>query len=135
MKKLAAILAFAVAAMGFATAAPEAEFPDISIKELDKAIQAKKVVVIDVNGSGSYKRGHIPTAVDYGANKKDLSKVLPKDKNTLIVAYCGGPRCSAYKRAASAAKKLGYKNVKHLSAGISGWLEAEMKVEAVAKKK
>lgn len=128
MKKLAAILAFAVGAMGMAVAA-EAEFPDISIKELDKAIKDKKVVVIDVNGTGSYKKGHLPTAIDYAAHKKDLAKVLPEDKEILVVAYCGGPSCSAYKAAAKAAKDLGYENVKHLSAGISGWLQAEMPVE------
>jgi rhodanese-related sulfurtransferase len=49
---------------------------------------------------------------------------LPKDKNTLIVSYCGGPGCRAYKRGADAAAKLGYKNIKHLSAGISGWKKA-----------
>ena len=53
---------------------------------------------------------------------------------TLIVAYCGGPRC-AYKRAAGAAEKLGHTNVKHLSAGISGWLKAGEKAEKAAKKK
>ena len=55
---------------------------------------------------------------------KNLAKLLPKDKNTLVVAYCGGPGCSAYKRGAAAAEKLGYKNIKHLSAGISGWKKA-----------
>jgi rhodanese-related sulfurtransferase len=128
MKKVAAILVSAIAAMGIATAA-EAEFPDISIKELDKAIKDKKVVVIDVNGSSSYKKGHVPTAIDFAAHKKDLAKVLPEDKKVLVVAYCGGPTCSAYKSAATAAKELGYENVKHLSAGISGWMQAEMAVE------
>jgi rhodanese-related sulfurtransferase len=55
--------------------------------------------------------------------------VLPKDKNALIVAYCGNPKCTAYQAAAKAAKKLGYKNIKHLSAGISGWKEAGEKTE------
>jgi rhodanese-related sulfurtransferase len=35
----------------------------------------------------------------------------------------------AYKQAATAAEKLGYKNVKHLSAGISGWKDAGEKTE------
>jgi len=61
---------------------------------------------------------------------KDLAKQLAKaDKGALVVAYCGGPRCSAYKRGASAAEKLGFKNVKHLSAGISGWIKAGKKLE------
>jgi rhodanese-related sulfurtransferase len=86
--------------------------------------------VIDVNGAASYQKGHIPSAIDFTAAKADLAKALPEDKNALVVAYCGGPTCSAYQAAASAASKLGYKNVKHLSAGISGWKEAGEKTVA-----
>lgn len=120
MKKLIALLAAAF------IAAPvlAAEYPDISIAELKQAIADKKVVVIDVNGSGSYAKGHVPTAIDYSAAKGDLASKLPADKGTLVVAYCGGPSCNAYQKAANAAKELGYTNVKHLSAGISGWLQA-----------
>lgn len=100
------------------------EYPDISIKELQKAIDKGDVAVIDVNGAGSYKKGHIPTAIHFSSVGKKLAKSLPKDKNTLIVSYCGGPGCGAYKRGADAAAKLGYKNIKHLSAGISGWKKA-----------
>ena len=122
MKKfLTTILAIAAApVMLFA-----GEFPDISIAELKKAIADKKVVVIDVNGGESYKSGHIPTAVNYSEAQNNLGAVLPKEKDALVVAYCGGPSCNAYTRAANAATKLGYTNVKHLSAGISGWLQAK----------
>jgi rhodanese-related sulfurtransferase len=126
MKKFLALAAAAV----FAVSAYAGEFPDISITELKTVIANKKAVIIDVNGSDSYKSGHIPGAIDFTATK-DIAAVLPKDKNALIVAYCGGPKCSAYKQAATAAEKLGYKNVKHLSAGISGWKDAGEKTEAV----
>lgn len=120
MKKLIAFLAAAfIAAPAFA-----AEFPDISIGELKTEITAKKVTVIDVNGSASYAKGHVPTAIDYATASKEFASKLPADKNALIVAYCGGPSCNAYQKAAKAAKELGYTNVKHLSAGISGWLQA-----------
>jgi rhodanese-related sulfurtransferase len=109
------------------------EFPDISIADLKAAIAAKKVVVIDVNGSTSYKNGHIPGAIDYTSSKDKLAQLLPSDKKTLIVAYCGGPTCNAYQSAAKAAKSLGYTNVKHLSAGISGWLQAGEKTEKPSK--
>jgi rhodanese-related sulfurtransferase len=105
------------------------EFPDISITELKQAIEGKKAVVIDVNGSESWQKGHIPSAIDFEANSDKLAKLLPKDKNALVVAYCGGPSCKAYQSAAKAAEKLGYKNVKHLSAGISGWKQAGEKTE------
>lgn len=100
------------------------EYPDISIIELQKAIKSGKVAVIDVNGARSFSKGHIPTAIDFSSAGKKLAKSLPADKNTLVVSYCGGPGCRAYKRGADAAAKLGYKNVKHLSAGISGWKKA-----------
>ena len=104
------------------------EYPDISVKELQSAIKKGKVAVIDVNGQKSFSRGHIPTAIDFSTKGKSLSKLLPSDKNTLIVSYCGGPGCRAYKRGADAAAKLGYKNIKHLSAGISGWKKAGAEV-------
>jgi rhodanese-related sulfurtransferase len=105
------------------------DYPDISIAELNKAIAAKSVTVIDVNGSESYKNGHVPTALNFADIKGDLASKLPADKGALVVAYCGGPSCSAYTRAANAAKDLGYTNVKHLSAGISGWLQASQPTE------
>ena len=126
MKKLLTlIISLLAAANVFA-----GEFPDISVADLKKAIADKKAVVIDVNGSDSWKAGHVPTALDFQAVKDSLKDKLPADKSTLVVAYCGGPRCNAYTAAANAAKELGYTNVKHLSAGISGWKKAGEKTEA-----
>jgi rhodanese-related sulfurtransferase len=105
------------------------DYPDISINELKQAIAQKKVVVIDVNGTDSYKSGHVPTAVNFEAVQANLASALPKDKDALVVAYCGGPACHAYTAAAEAATKLGYTNVKHLTAGISGWLKAKEPTE------
>ncbi|MEM8953932.1 MAG: rhodanese-like domain-containing protein [Verrucomicrobiota bacterium] len=122
MKTLLTTLAVAVVAtMGTAFAG---EYADISIAELKEAIGKKEVIVLDVNGSSTYAKNHIPTAIDFRANKEKLAEMLPENKETLIVAYCGGPSCSAYKSAADAAKGLGYTNVKHFSGGISGWLDA-----------
>jgi rhodanese-related sulfurtransferase len=125
MKKLICM----VAALALAALVYAGEYPDISIKELKTAIEAKKVFVVDVNGSESFEKGHIPGAVDFESVGDKLASVLPKDKAALVVAYCGGPKCMAYQQAAKAAKKLGYTNVKHLSAGISGWKEAGEKTE------
>ena len=125
MKKLLTLLA----AVFCAASVQAGEFPDISVAELKTAIKEKKVTVLDVNGSDAYKAGHIPGAVDFRAEKKDLASKLPSDKGALVVAYCGGPTCGAYAAAAKAAKELGYTNVKHLSAGISGWKEAGAPLE------
>ena len=131
MKKVLSLL---VAGL-FAANVYAGEYPDLSIKDLQAAIKDGKVAVIDVNGACSFKKGHIPTAIHFSSSQKELSNLLPKDKKTLIVAYCGGPGCSAYKRGAAAAEKLGYTNVKHLSAGISGWKKAGAELEKAKKQK
>jgi rhodanese-related sulfurtransferase len=107
-----------------------AQYSEITIPELKAAITAKKVVLLDANGTDTWSKGHIPGAIDFTAAKSSLGSVLPKDKNALVVAYCGGPKCRAYEAAAKAAEKLGYINVKHLTAGISGWQDAGEKTES-----
>ncbi len=106
--------------------------PEITQSELAKAIEAKQVVLIDVNGTESFTKAHIPGAIDAEAAGADLAKQLPADKGALVVAYCGGPKCAAWKSGASAAVEAGYTNVKHFKGGISGWKEAGGTVEAAA---
>jgi rhodanese-related sulfurtransferase len=125
MKKLSAGLV----AMVLAVSAFAGEFPDVSVKEVSKLSKSKKAVIIDVNGTESYQKGHVPGALNFDAIKDNLSGALPADKETVVVAYCGSPKCVAYQAAANAATKLGYKNVKHMSAGISGWKAAGEKME------
>jgi len=131
MKKFIAFIASAV----LFSSAFAGEFPDISVAEVKAAVKAKSAVILDVNGSDSFAKRHVPGALDFDVVEKDLAKVLPADKDALVIAYCGGPKCNAYKAAASAAEKLGYKNVKHMSAGISGWVDAGQKTEKGASKK
>ena len=104
-------------------------YPDISLADLKSAIASKKVTLLDVNGPVTYSNGHIPGAIDYTAHTADLAKVLPTDKNALIVAYCGNEYCGAYARAAEAAQKLGYTNVQHFKPGIAGWKAAKEPTE------
>ena len=119
-----------VSAVFAADAAAPAKIADISLADLKTAIAAGKVTLIDVNGSASYAAGHIPGSIDFAVNKDKLASVLPADKSALVVAYCGSPKCGAYKKAANAASKLGYTNVKHFSGGISGWKSAGEPTEA-----
>ena len=125
MKKFLTFLTAAV----IATTAFAGEFPDISVTEVKALAESKKAVIIDVNGSESFANGRIPGALNFDAIKGDLASALPKDKTTPIVAYCGGPKCKAYQSAANAAEKLGYKNIKHMSAGLSGWKSAGEKMD------
>jgi rhodanese-related sulfurtransferase len=125
MKKLSAV----IVTLALAVSAFAGEYKEISVKEARTLVDSKKAVFIDVNGSDSYKKGRIPGALNFETVKSDLAGKLPADKNATIVAYCGGPKCRAYEAAAKAASELGYKNIRHLVAGISGWKEAGQPVE------
>jgi rhodanese-related sulfurtransferase len=125
MKKIIAL----AASLMFVASVYAAEFPEITIGDLKTAMTSQKVVLLDANGTDSWQSGHIPGAIDFAAKQDNLAKVLPQDKNVLVVAYCGNPQCPAYRAAAAAAKKLGYKNIKHLAAGIQGWKGAGEKTE------
>ena len=117
MKTALFALLFSISSIAFA----DDKFADISQADLAAAIKAKTVVVIDVNGSDSFKAGHIPTAVDFDAKGKEIASVLPADTAALVVAYCGNENCSAWKSAATAVAALGYTNVKHFTPGLAGW--------------
>lgn len=127
MKLLSALLL----TLGLATIALAAssKFAPISHEELVAAIAAKKVTLLDVNGSESFQEGRIPGAIDYTAQEKMLAALLPKEKDALIVAYCGNEYCNAYLAAATTARELGYTNVKHYAPGIDGWKKSGAKIE------
>jgi rhodanese-related sulfurtransferase len=117
-------------AMGALLACAGDNFPNISAADLKQAISEKKVVLLDVNGTSSWRKGHIPGALDYQVVADGLSTRLPTDKTALVVAYCGNESCPAYRAGAAAAVKLGYTNVKHFAPGIQGWIKAGEPVEA-----
>lgn len=128
--RYAIALAVALFAGAGVARAEDQTYPNITHDELVKAVEAKKVTLLDANGSDSYKVGHIPTAIDFEKQEKELAAKLPADKSTLIVAYCANERCTAYRSAARAAKELGYTNIKHYAKGILGWKAAGGKVES-----
>jgi rhodanese-related sulfurtransferase len=127
MLKFGSMLAVMLLALSVSVMADD-KVADISHEDLVKAIKDKKVVLIDCNGSESFKKGHIPGALDFETNK-DVTKVLPTDKGALVVAYCGSEKCPAYKAGAEAALKAGYTNVKHYAGGLAGWTKSGEKLE------
>ncbi len=129
MKKLLLPLLACFALVVSAFASEGGKFADISHDDLKAAIASGKVTLIDVNGTESYKAGHIPGAIDFEANEAKLASLLPADKAALVVAYCGNEKCNAYKEGATAAEKLGFTNVKHYAKGIAGWKKSGEKTE------
>ena len=107
--------------MGLKSISPEA------VQQLTQTAGA--VAIFDVNSRQSWQQAHVP-----GARHLDpiafLDSDLPADKNTPLVFYCSNPMCRKAPNAARRAKKLGYGDVRVMSAGISGWMAAKMPTES-----
>jgi rhodanese-related sulfurtransferase len=72
---------------------------------------------------------HVPGAINLDPVDFDQTD-LPADKSTLLVFYCSNPMCRKAPIAARRAKNFGYRNIHVMSAGISGWLDAQLPTEA-----
>ena len=102
----------------------------ISPKDLHRILQnPESVTVVDVNSRDSWMKAHVPGAGNLDpAAYKDSD--LPLDKNAVVVFYCSNPMCMKAPNAARRARKMGYANVQVMSAGISGWLAADLPTES-----
>lgn len=104
----------------------------ISPAELHRAIQEdgrRELVTIDVNSAGSWEQARVPGSIHldpatYGP------EALPSNTQAPLVFYCSNPLCRKAPNAAVRAKKLGYGNVRVMSAGIKGWIGAGLPTES-----
>jgi rhodanese-related sulfurtransferase len=106
--------------MGLDTIAPQ---------DLHRLLQERSAATFDVNSPQSWMRAHIPGAIHLDPTSYDVTE-LPADKSALVVFYCSNPWCRKAPNAARRARSLGFTNVRVLSAGIEGWLRADLPVEA-----
>ena len=63
------------------------------VKLVSMGTEKGKYTLIDARPKGAYLGGHIPTAISlpFDNFEESCSTVLPADKNSLLVFYCGGP--------------------------------------------
>lgn len=99
--------------------------------DLLRLVQSRRVTVIDVNARQSWEKAHVPGALHFDPTGWQASD-LPADKAAELVFYCSNPMCRKAPRAARRAKAMGYANVRVLSAGIAGWLDAGMPIESAS---
>lgn len=103
-------------------------FPEVVDAQFVAAHQsvpmAQDVMIIDARPyKPKYIKGHIPGAVSIPFTQFDKhTDLLPKDKNTLLIYYCGGLKCKLSHKSAFKAQKLGYTNVKVYAKGYPDWL-------------
>jgi rhodanese-related sulfurtransferase len=75
-------------------------------------------------GLRSIAPGALNLATDFDA------AALPLERATPLVFYCSNPLCRKAPNAARRAEKLGYTDVRVMSAGIAGWLGAGLRVDS-----
>ena len=127
----AAVIAFT----GIATAPASAEektfkqygeIVDFAFVQPYAAIPVRKdVLIIDARPAArKFDKGHIPVAASIPDRKFDkMTDLLPQDKGTLLIFYCGGLKCALSHKSAFKAEKLGYTNVKVYAAGYPDWVK------------
>lgn len=91
-----------------------------------------KFMIIDARSPEEYKKAHVFGAVSIP--EKDFEKslrLLPGDKNTLMVVYCNDRKCERSRRWAVKAFAAGYSNVVVYSDGFPYWKDKHMPVTAL----
>jgi rhodanese-related sulfurtransferase len=100
----------------------------VSPVQLQQLLEAREAVALDLNPRPSWLQARVPGALhlnpDYPRDQ------LPKDPAATLVFYCSNPLCRKAPLAARRAKGFGYDNVRVMSAGISGWLAAQLPTQS-----
>jgi rhodanese-related sulfurtransferase len=91
----------------------------ISMREAESLIGKEGVYFFDVNTMELWAEGYIPGAIYF--NVKNWKKLLPKNKDAVMIFYCANPLCTSSAMAARETVKIGYTGVRHMSQGIYGW--------------
>ena len=97
----------------------------ITRDELQAAIRAGTVTVVDALGGDYYAKQHLPGAVALAPGDVDAlaTAVLP-DRGAAIVTYCTGPSCPNSGQVADRLTALGYAHVRKYREGIEDWVGA-----------
>jgi rhodanese-related sulfurtransferase len=102
----------------------------ISREELQAAINAGTVTVVDALGGEYWAKQHLPGAVPLVLADVDAeaSALLP-DRDAAIVTYCSNPACANSGQVADRLTALGYTDVRKYKEGIQDWTDAGLPVE------
>jgi rhodanese-related sulfurtransferase len=103
----------------------------ISRQELQTAIAAGQVTVLDALGGQYYAQQHLPGAIALVQDDVDkLAQSLLPDLDTAIVTYCSNPACANSGNVAKRLSALGYTNVRTYREGIEDWTDAGLPTES-----
>ncbi|MEO6712100.1 MAG: rhodanese-like domain-containing protein [Mycobacteriales bacterium] len=103
----------------------------ITRDELQAAIAAGPVTVVDALPESFYAQQHLPGAVNLvDSDVASQSPLLLPDKDAWIVTYCSNTACSNSQVVANRLAALGYTRVRTYREGIQDWVGAGLPVES-----
>jgi rhodanese-related sulfurtransferase len=81
-------------------------------------------LIVDSRPARKYDNGHIVPSTNISNTQFDkLTHLLPEDKSTQLIFYCGGLKCPLSHKSAAKAEALGYKNIGVYAAGYPDWVK------------
>ena len=108
---------------GFPEWAAKGETVSVSTAQVKKLIDEKaRFVLVDARPARVFAKGSIPTAINIPDSQfAQQAALLPADKTTPLVFFCGGLQCVLSDQAAAKARALGYSDVKTYPEGEPEW--------------
>ena len=107
--------------------------PTITRQELQAAIFAGEVTVVETLGPLYYEDAHLPGAINIPHTEvAQLAPQLLPDKGAPIVTYCSNTACRNSEIAAAQLRSLGYSNVRKYAEGKDDWRAAGLPLQSGA---
>jgi rhodanese-related sulfurtransferase len=105
----------------------------ITRSELQDAIAAGAVVVVETLGPMYYESGHLPGAINIPHTQvAELAAELLPDRDAAIVTYCSNPQCQNSSAVQAQLRSLGYTDVRKYTEGKDDWSAAGLPLTAGA---
>lgn len=106
---------------------------EINTGELLKIMTGKQPYQLyDARPVKRFGNAHIPGASAAHPNDDNFLSLLPEDKDTLLIFYCGGPTCPYTGIAVDKAREAGYTTLKGYQEGLPGWGKSKLPVHTDA---
>ncbi|MEE4241345.1 MAG: rhodanese-like domain-containing protein [Desulfopila sp.] len=108
---------------------------EVGLPVVESALEKDSALLMDARPRPKYLGETIPGALYMNDVELDrLAGRFPADKNTAIIAFCGGYECHKSHVVANALLARGYKNVSVYAGGLPEWKKAGMRTTSGAKK-
>jgi len=97
---------------------------------LEMTVNNEPFKLVDVLSEESFKKGHIPGAVNVPLDQLEEKAPSLFDKNDTIVVYCASYHCRASTKAAEKLLAMGYGKTLDFKAGKKGWADSGLELDA-----